>query len=349
MAVAGLFIGVARQAWAASTDDESVVRLEASGAEMMHSMTTLLDQVVTAQSAAVRGDAIDGESLQTALEQVREADRAYGADLRTSQRLTDLSAQIEATVSSGVTGAEAYAVWPSMVDLTVDLIHVIGDTAHLVRDPDLDSYYLVDAAIVHLPRTMVYAGRAADLVALADGEELTGSALLGVAIARFNVSLDAEQVLTGLTTSVDFTERSELGSSIAPRLDVFRSAADEFSPPTMLQELAAEVDAATMDDNASRVLTAAAQLSHLLLGELQALLEVRAGDIAQERRLTVTLSAAGAVLGTAVAALVLVSRPIRRRVEAGDEPITGARGFTAVAGASGELTGAGARSSGHAR
>jgi hypothetical protein len=161
---------------------------------------------------------------------------------------------------------------------------------------------------------MVYAGRASDLVTLAGGEQLTGESLVRAGVARFNVSLDAEQVLTGLTTSVDFTERSELGSSIAPRLDTFRSAADEFAPPTMLQELATEVDAQAMSDNASRVFAAAASLSHLLLSELQALLETRTGQIEQQRQLTVaSIVAAGGLALTIAWLLIGVRRPTLRR------------------------------------
>lgn len=318
LGAAVLFTAVARQSWAATSADQEVVSLEADGAALMHPTTTLLSQLVEAQSAAVRGVPLDTETLQSVLDGVEETNREYGVELQTSQRLNDLRAQVDAAISSGVSGEEAYSIWSSIVDLAIDFIHVIGDTSQLVHDPALDSYYLMDAAIVHLPRAMVYAGRAADLVTLAGGEQLTGENLVRAGVARFNVSLDAEQVLTGLTTSVDFTERSELGSSIAPGLDTFRSAADEFAPPTMLQELANEVDARVMADNASRVFAAASSLSHQLLSELQALLETRTGDIAQQRRLTVISSAAVAVLTLTIAWLVLgVRRPTSGRR---DEP-----------------------------
>ena len=343
LAVGGLFLGVARQSWAASTDDQAVVNLEADGAEMMHPMTSLLSELVMAQSAAVRGEPLDNEKLRSAIDAVTEPDGEYGAALSTTDRLDNLRAQVESAVASGVTGEQAYAIWSSIVDLCVDLIHVIGDTSQLVHDPDLDAYYLMDGAIVRLPRAMVYAGRAADLVALADGEQLAGEALVQAAVARFNVSLDAEQVLTGLTTSVDFTERSELGTNIAPRLDTFRSAADDFAPPTMLQELATEVDAATIADSASRVFAAAASLSHLLLGELQALLQIRTEEIEQQRRATIASSAAAGLLGLAIAWLVLAAR--RPRPAPVDEPTP----VSPAPGAAGDLAGAGARRGGHAR
>jgi hypothetical protein len=210
----------------------------------------------------------------------------------------------------------------------------------------------MEAAIVRLPHAMVYAGRAADLVALAGGPgELTGEDAVRAAVARFNVSSDAEAVRRGLTTSIDFTTRSQLGSNIAPRLDAFQAAADAFAPPTMLHELATPVIATEMADNAARVSTAAQQLAHLLLSELQELLAVRANGLAQGQRLTVISTAAATVLG--VVTLILLALPARRRGGRGGGPrgdddggdITAPPGFAVVPG----LAGAGVGRGGHAR
>ena len=330
LTVATLFGAVARQAWASTTSAAEVVRLEANGAEMLHPMTSLLTELVTAQSAAVRGAEVDQTSLRSVLAELQEPDALYGEDLQTTQRLADLTEQIEAAFGANETGRAAYQRYSSIVDLAVDLIGVIGDTSHLIHDPNLDSYYLMDAAIARLPHAMVYAGRAADLVALAGGTGvLTGEDAVRAAVARFNVSYDAEQVSLGLTTSVDFTARSELGSNIVARLDTFRAAADAFAPPTMLQELATTVEAGAMADNASRVFAAAQSLAHLLLEELEALLAVRAEGLAQQQRLTATATVAAAIVGAVMFGLLVL--PGRRRGAGRDEePGTGGRGFSAV-------------------
>jgi len=357
--IGGLFIGVARQSLGATNATAGVVDLEADGAAMLHPMTTLLTELVTAQSAAVRGDRVQQETVRTAMSALFEPDAQYGVVLQTDQRLEDLRAQIEAAFSVAATGSAAYATWSAIVDLAVDLMRVIGDTSHLVHDPDLDSYYLMEAAIVRLPDTMVAAGRAADVVELAGGNELAGEDLVRAAVLRFNVADHAERVSDGLLTSVDFTANSQLGTSIAPRLDEFRAAADAFSPPTMLHDLATEVDAATMADNASLVFAKAAQLSHLLLTELQTLLQVRADDLARQQRSTLIAGAAGGVLAVVILWLVAVSG----RRDGGpsvDEPSTHvARGFASVgfqrgardAAASGsrDMAGTGARRSGNAQ
>ena len=274
LAVALLFAAVARQSWTTNAAAAEVVRMEANGAAVLHPMTTLLSELVAAQSAAVRGERVNTESTREALSELVVLNGEQADSLRIGQRLTDLTSQIESTFARAETGRAAYETYSSLVSLTVEMMRRIGDSSHLIHDPDLDSYYLMDAAIIRLPDAMVYAGRAADLVALAGGEALTGEDQVRAAVARFGVSYDAEQVSVGLTTSVDFTARSELGTNIAERLDAFRAAADAFAPPTMLQELATTVDAATMAANARRVSAAANSLAHRLLGELQALLDV---------------------------------------------------------------------------
>ncbi len=364
LTVSAVFAGVARQLWSSSVADSEVVRLEAHGAAMLHPMTTLLTELVEAQSAAVRGEAVDQAGVQTALVELFEPDGLFGDDLQTSQRLSDLSDQVQAAFSAEETGRPAYQRYASLVDLTVDLIRVIGDNSHLIHDPDLDTYYLMDAATVRLPHAMVYAGRAADLVALA-GEtgELSGEDAVRAAVARFNVASDAERVTTGLTTSVDFTESSDLGTNIVQRLDAFGAAADAFAPPTMLQELATTVDPSAMAQNASRVFTAATALTHLLLQELEDLLAVRAERLGLERRFTVIACVAAALLGIVMLGLLALPdrQRFRRKGRPVEEPTTGGRGFPALpardeptgrdapARRGGDLADSGTRRTGHAR
>lgn len=332
LTVAALFAAVARQSWDVNQTGSQVVRLEANGAEMLHPMTTLLTELVTAQSAAVRGEPVNQESVRNALAALQQSDVLYGEQLQTTQRLLDLTEQIQAAFAAGETDRAAYQRYSTIVDLTVDLIRVVGDTSHLVHDPDLDSYYLMDAAIVRLPRAMVYAGRAADLVALAGGTGvLTGEDAVRAAVARFNVSADAERVSLGLTASVDVTARSELGSNIVERLDAFLAAADAFAPPTMLHDLATTVEAAAMADNAGRVFATAQSLAHRLLSELEVLLAVRAEVLKQQQRFIAIGSAAAGVVGVVLLGLILLPRRVTRRRGPDEEPAsTGSPGRIAI-------------------
>jgi len=308
LAVAGLFGAVVRQSWLTNSEAAEVVSMEAQGAEILHPMTTLLGEMVKAQSTAVRGEQVDAEGLRKALASVAEVDQKFGVALQTSERLDGLMAQVETAITRGETGRAAYDTYTGLVTLTRDLIRRIGDTSHLIHDPDLDSYYLMDAAIVRLPAAMVFAGRASDLVTLAGGKALEGEDVVRAAVARFGVSAAAEEVNDGLTKSVDFTSRSALGANIAERLDAFRAAADAFAPPTMLAELANTVNAATLAANANRVYAAANPLGHRLLGELQALLEERQAKLAADWRFTAVAGGLVTVIGLVMLWLLATRR-----------------------------------------
>jgi hypothetical protein len=312
LSVAVLFAAVARQSWTTNAAAAGIVQMESNGASVLHPMTTLLSELVAAQSAAVRGERVNPETIREALTELVAVNGEYGDSLRIGQRITDLTSQIESTFARAETGRAAYETYSALVSLTVEMQRRVGDSSHLIHDPDLDSYYLMDAAIIRLPDAIVYAGRAADLVALAGGKALAGEDQVRAAVARFGVAYDAEQVSIGLATTVDFTARSQLGTNITERLDTFRAAADAFAPPTMLQELAATVDAATMAANARRVSAAANSLAHLLLHELQALLDVRTRALVEEQRFTAVAGAAVSLIGFVLLWLAIAGRPRRR-------------------------------------
>jgi hypothetical protein len=308
LALAGLFAGVVRQSWMTNAAANDVVRMESYGAEMLHPMTSLLANMVEAQSAAVRGEPVDATQLRKSLAGVAKVDLTRGELLQTHQRLADLTSQFEAALVRKPTGQDGYEVYSDLVTLTLNLIRQIGDTSHLAHDPDLDSYYVMEAAIVRLPNAVVLAGRAADLVVLSGGKALEGENAVRAAVARFGVSEAAEALNAGLTKSVNSTNRNELGSNIAERLDTFKAAADAFAPPTMLKNLAGEVDSQTLSANARRVYGAANPLAHLLLGELQALLDQRSADLTKQWRFTALAASGIGVIGIVTIWLLIAAR-----------------------------------------
>jgi hypothetical protein len=358
LVIAALFGAVVRQSWTDTDAALRIVNAESDGATVMHEMTTLLSKLVEAQSTAVRGERVDADALREALLHIKvpsPGHRAVRGDLQIDQRLGDLTSQVESAIAKGETGRAAYDTYSGLVSLTVEMIRRIGDTSHLIHDPDLDSYYLMEAALVRLPNTVVYAGRTTDLVTLAGGRTLSGEDQVAAGVARFLVAQDAEQVSSGLTKTVDITTKSDLGSNVAERLDTFKAAADAFSPPTMLAELATTVDAATLASNARRVYAAAASLAHLLLSELQALLDTRAAKLQAQQRFTLLSAAIGFIIGLAILWLAVAGRPRRGPgprlgANADDHPVGSlAYARDLLESSTGDLTGAGAGRGSHAR
>jgi hypothetical protein len=306
--VAGAFGAVLRQSWQTSSAGTETVRAARAGVVYLHPLTGLVGELVEAQSAAVRGAAVDAAGVRTALGAVESQDKEVGALLRTEDRFAYLHTQVENLLARGATGRDAYQAYTDVVRLTVELIRHVGDTSSLSRDPDLDSYYLMDAAIVRLPDAMVLAGRAADLVVLAGDRELAGEDAVRAAVARHGVADSAEEISIGLNKSVEATARATLGQNIAKQFDAFKAAVDAFAPPTMLEELAGAVNAATLAAGARQVFATALPLTHRLLYELDALLSVRQGRYADAWRFTAVDGAAGGVVALLLTWLLLAGR-----------------------------------------
>jgi hypothetical protein len=309
--ILALFAIIVRQSLVINGDDRHLVREEQEGAAMLHPLTAVLGDLVAAQSAAVRGEAVNAAALLQGLASVATEDEVHGAGMGTHSRFTDFRSQLEAQLKKNETGRAAFVSYSSLVTLAVDLMKQIGERSNLFHDPDLDSYYLMDAAVIRLPIAVTLAGRASDLsaLALASGKPLQGEDAISAAVARFGVSDAAEQVDAGLTVTVASTSRAELGGNIASSLDTFKDAADAFSPPTMLLELSSTVDASTLAANAHRVSAAATPLAHRLLYELQELLDARAARLASDLRITILATAVVLLLLLVLAYMVAVGGP----------------------------------------
>jgi hypothetical protein len=312
LTIAGLFAAVLRGTWQTGTADAGVAKAERNGVVYLHEMVGLIGQLVETQSAAVRGAPVDAAALRKSLAEVSTADQSVGAALGVQQRFADLQDRVQAALSRTDQGPAAYQTYTDLVALAVDLADQVGDTSHLIHDQDLDSYYVMDSALILLPNAMVFAGRAADLVTLAGGSELGGDDAIRAAVARYGVATAGEQVTAGLNKAVQVTSRAALGSDVALQLDAFTAAVSAFAPPTMLAQLAGSVKAADLAAGAHQVFETALPLAHKLLTELDALLAARQATIAAHQRSTREEAGAGAAVGL-VLILVAVAKWRRRR------------------------------------
>ena len=321
--IVGAFGAVLRQTWQGTSVDREVVASARSGVTYLHPLTGLIGELVEAQSAAVRGTQVDAAGVRTALAAVETQDRESGRAFGSEARFAELKNRVEVILAQGPRGREAFDAYSDVVALTVVLIRQIGDNSSLSRDPDLDSYYLMDAATIRLPDAMVLAGKASDLVVLAGDKELSGEDAIKAAVARHGVADAAEEVSKGLNKSVDATARTQLGANIAQRLDAFRAAVDAFAPPTMLEDLAGTVNAADLAAAARQVFATALPLSHRLLGELDALLSVRQEGFANDLRYASVAAVASAVAGILLLWLLATGRSRPRRDPALDAVLSG--------------------------
>jgi hypothetical protein len=312
LAIVALVGTIVRQSAQTNSTATQLVESESDGAAALHPMLALVGDLVDAQSAAVRGvsTADAQKSITTAINQITGADPEYGVKNQNTQAVADLTNQIHDVEAGNPTGRAAYDAYSGLVTLALNLMRHTADTSHLIHDPQADSYFVMDAAVNRLPDALVYAGRAADLVALGGGQTLTGADGVSAAVARFYVSDSAAQVSSGLNQSIDVTSNSSLGSSIANRLDQFMAAAAAFAPPTMNTEISNPIsDPSTMAADARKVYATALPLAHTLIFQLQNLLTQREGGLASQWRFTASAAGLAVLIGLVMIWLLAIGRP----------------------------------------
>ncbi len=322
-AIGGLFGVLVTQLRSANANDADFVAAERHGVAYLRPLNRLLVELTRAQSAAVRGAAVDSVALNAAVAGVAEADRAHGGVLRTERRWTDLRGEIAKAPTERPAGAAALARYTDLVTLANDLARRVGDTSNLILDPQLDSFYLMDTALLQLPDVLTAAGRAADhayLATVEDGDsDERAAAQVEVAVARHRVATATDAIGAGLRKAMDETSRSAMGPNLTEPLDSFRSAVDQLAPPAALRQ--ADIpSASTLSTAAQRVREAALPLSGAVLGELDSLLAARQDALALQRTYGLMAAAAGVLLG-----VVLLWWSVPARGRSRGEDIAGLR------------------------
>lgn len=313
-ALGGLFGALAAQLRSAIEADAGFVAAERHGVAYLRPLIRLVAELTGAQSASVRGAAVDPVALNAAIAAVSEVDRSSGAALRTEKRWAGLRGQIEKIMAERPAGRAALERYTDVVTLAIELGRIVGDTSNLILDPETDTYYLMDAALLQLPTVLAGAGRAADhayLAAAKDGRAGDDGGRVDVAVARQQVAAANEAIGTGLRKAMDATTHGDLGSGLTEQLDIFRSAVDQVASPAALRQADSGADAGALFAAARRVRDAALPLAGAVLAGLDDLLADRETSLYEQRTYALATAAAGVVLGVV---LLWWSVPPRGRV-----------------------------------
>jgi methyl-accepting chemotaxis protein len=191
-----------------------------------------------------------------------------------------------------------------------------GDTSNLILDPDLDSYYLMDATLVSLPQTqerlatiemlgqdVLGKGKIGDgqRIQVAVAAALLKEADLDRIVADIQTSLNEDQNFYGSSQSLQRnlpTAGQEYSTATQALLDLMRRIVDEPDAPVSEAEFAAA---------ATRARKASFQLWQTGAQELDTLLQKRIDDLASTRLWALTLTAMALIVSAGIAALVIRS------------------------------------------
>jgi len=195
------------------------------------------------------------------------------------------------------------------------LVAHVGDTSNLILDPDLDSYYLMDAALLGLPRLQ---NRLADLrlssrASFSRPELETADVLNLVATSRLLREADFDPVVASVRTALaedpNFHGASSTIRQIEPAIETFVSLME-----TLLRQLdvtdSSQVATrkAEIEQNIAKAIDSSYQLREVVARELDELLRVRIRALSRGRLWSLMLTAIA--LTVSIVLVVCVARSI---------------------------------------
>jgi diguanylate cyclase (GGDEF)-like protein len=215
-----------------------------------------------------------------------------------SPDLTDLRAAVSRHPELGADKALLLVVEApdaqAQTEALAALVAVVGDSSKLILDPDLDSFYVMDALVVQLPRALAALGSPPD----ARGN---AGAVATRALEAGLLTVAAEELRTDVGTAVRQTSLDSIGDELQPvleasrRLTVLAELTSDNLEQTSGEEAAARVAAVRSVDRAAGALAA----------QLDALLERRADALALRRDVTLALTVVGLLVAGWIAAAVI--------------------------------------------
>ena len=298
--------------WSSTGDRMAFAADERRGVAYLGPLTRLLSVVTDAQAEAVSGKPINPEPVRAAIVEVDAIDAELGGQLRTTDRWTTIRGIIqERTGRRWNDTIEAYTQFSDLVTQLMELNRKVGDGSRLILDPQLDSYYVMNAALLRTPEILVDSGRYTDLSVLAaagtDGPAGPGRATVrdsaALTAARNRVATNAIDLSDGLLKAFGSTSSTSLGPGLTRPLDDFRTSVDAVAPSNSLLAQPPVRSPTDLESDQNALQQAALALQEAALGELDRLLDARQ-NAAERTRL---IAAGAALLGLLVAGAAAVT------------------------------------------
>ncbi len=215
-------------------------RKEIMGVTYLSPLRGLLQAVVARQSPSAPGSSDEATVRDNqpnpqapidhhVIENLDALDSQYGAILQTADSWRAIR-QEWADPKTRASAEDADARFARHARLTtsiLDLIAQVGDSSNLILDPDLDSYYLMDVAVVQLPSLLVELGRLRDLAArdVTSRASLEQEKLQLIKLAE-NIQVRTQGIQRGLNKA--FAANSTLGPRLETQSATFAALSKDF-------------------------------------------------------------------------------------------------------------------------
>ncbi|OLB80012.1 MAG: hypothetical protein AUI14_08440 [Actinobacteria bacterium 13_2_20CM_2_71_6] len=256
----------------------SFTEREREGVRYLRPLLEVALSAMDARDRAVNGGDPAGAKVADAVAALSVLDGTVGASLAVTDAWGEVRTSLQnAAGTQG--GSTALTAWNSAVDGILALISKVSDQSNLTLDPDLDSYYVMDAVVFRLPTILDLTMRGADaaLVASAGKVVTDRSTQVDLAADAAQAEPNVAALSDGMTKAIAATANAALPGQQDPvkqLVDLSRSigngvrqAAAAGTPVT--------IDSAVLADAATRIAT----MLRALVPLLDDLLTVRAHSL----------------------------------------------------------------------
>lgn len=301
-------------------EDIRMSEQQIKGVEYEKPILTLLDEIADYQigmAAKAMGDEVDekelkegAQSIEKAFDELLKLDGMYGKELLfTTEELErrgipGLTAQA-ARQKWDVIKTSAYNVelYSKLLSDLSQMVKHLGDTSGMILDPDLDSYYLVDAALSSYPQTLEKLAEVKEVVftALHHGHgQVTQQDKEKIATYVFVVEGRLKHTTSSITTTLqvdaEFNGVSEsLQGNLKPALEKYTKGAEDLIKTLKAIDAGQEMTGDEYLEIADVMHDGTAALGEVTLDELRKLVDIRIASLTSERNQTL-MGCAAAVL-----------------------------------------------------
>lgn len=313
--------------------------------ELQSQLSSIETQVEPALHSLQEVDARLGRVLQFTTEGLAQRKRDHARANILEREWRELKNEWASQSVAASDKAHAHLV----ADLRMTIAHA-GDTSNLILDPDLDSYYLMDATLVTLPQTQ---DRLTSIEVLGqdvldkgklDNATRVQFAVMAALLKEADLDRIAGDAQTSLNEDANFSGgvSRTLQQNLPPAVQEYATSNEALIE--ILQKLSGAskpaVSKARFAEAADKAREASFRLWYTGIGELDALLQARIDGLARMRRWALTWTALALLLSAGIAVAIIRSTTQFLRFTAG-ELLTQAEAIAAasdqVANASREL------------
>ena len=165
-----------------------------------------------------------GSDLAGALSAFKQAEAQYGSELKTSDAAAAAVRAVEALGDGKVPSSDPR--WPAASDAVMAVTTAAANNSNLILDPDLDSFYVMDAAVVRIPTLLDGAAITAE-VATSGKESTDRTANVAVELGAFVAAGDG--LASDVATAVPATTNAEVAAAMKSANDVISGQVEKFS------------------------------------------------------------------------------------------------------------------------